>query len=194
MIPKTRYIPSNAQEIKRDDLDVIVYLYFNSSTRPCAVGYIGERRKPDFLLYFLAHHGRTAEENRALYIDNWLNEQAKAQASRQASRAAKAQAHKEFKHCYKVGDILDSSWGYEQTNVYFYEVVAVPSDKSIVIREIGQDQSFSSDMSGTTMPEPGKFTGEPMTKRVNPDIGGIKVDGHYAGKWDGRAMYWSSYG
>ena len=37
----------------------------------------------------------------------------------------------------KVGDVFVESWGYEQTNIDFYEVVEVtPSGKSVRLREI----------------------------------------------------------
>ena len=41
----------------------------------------------------------------------------------------------EYEHGYKVGDILYISWGYEQTNLDFFKVVAV-TEKSIRIVEI----------------------------------------------------------
>lgn len=44
----------------------------------------------------------------------------------------------EFEHGYKVGDILYSSWGYEQTNLDFFQVVAV-TEKSIRIKEVVMD-------------------------------------------------------
>ena len=36
----------------------------------------------------------------------------------------------------RVGDIFCASWGYEQTNVNFYEVVALKGKKTAVVREI----------------------------------------------------------
>jgi hypothetical protein len=40
----------------------------------------------------------------------------------------------------KAGDIFYSSWGYDQTNVDYYQVIGVtPSGKSVRIRRIGQE-------------------------------------------------------
>lgn len=52
---------------------------------------------------------------------------------------AKKKAKQNFENPYKVGDILYDSWGYEQTNVSFYQIVKV-SDKSVWIRKIGEEQ------------------------------------------------------
>lgn len=88
----------------------------------------------------------------------------------------------------KVGDILYASWGYEQTNVDFYEVVEV-SGQSATIRKISRhvvaDHTYSVDV----MPNPGSFVGAPKKKRVQKSRGGkyeIKVNGEYAWLWEGK--------
>lgn len=68
----------------------------------------------------------------------------------------------------KVGDIMYSSWGYDQTNIDFYEVVGfTKSRKSVKIRPIAKrsigDGEF---MSMSNMPDPGNYVGDPMTKRI----------------------------
>ena len=39
----------------------------------------------------------------------------------------------------KVGDIFHYSWGYEQTNANYFQVVALKGTKQVVIREIGYE-------------------------------------------------------
>ena len=41
----------------------------------------------------------------------------------------------EYEHGYKIGDILVMSWGYEQTNLDFFQVVAV-TEKSVRLVEV----------------------------------------------------------
>ena len=41
----------------------------------------------------------------------------------------------------KIGDIFSYSWGYEQTNINYFQVVALKGEKSVVIREIGFQDS-----------------------------------------------------
>ena len=53
---------------------------------------------------------------------------------RERKRKAKAQ----YQNPYKVGDILHHSWGYDQTNCDFYQVVKVKG-ASVVLRKIGEN-------------------------------------------------------
>lgn len=65
-----------------------------------------------------------------------------------------------------VGTIFVHMWGYEQTNVHYYEVVA-KSGYSCMIRRIGSDtRETGRSMSGYSVPIPGSFTGEPIKKVV----------------------------
>lgn len=69
-------------------------------------------------------------------------------------------------HSVEVGDIFTSSWGYDQTNVDFYEVVRT-TPKSVEIRAIGTRVAQVDSVGNERVePAPGKFTGEPMLKRV----------------------------
>lgn len=65
----------------------------------------------------------------------------------------------------EVGDILRSSWGYDQTNIDYYEVTKLIGKSKVEIREIcadsAEDQGW---LRGTSVPMPGRFKGEPMVK------------------------------
>lgn len=58
-----------------------------------------------------------------------------------------------------VGEILSSSWGYEQTNWDFYQIVKV-SDKNIWIQEIDVESKSCSYMSYEVRPIKDKFKKE----------------------------------
>lgn len=117
----------------------------------------------------------------------------KAVRSTAERKAADARARAEYVHDYKVGDLLVSSWGYDQTNVDFYEVVALKGAKNVVLRTVAHDSKETGFMSGTCTPRKGVFTGEAFTARVS--VGGRATvrRGGSAGRWDGRECYWSSY-
>jgi hypothetical protein len=70
---------------------------------------------------------------------------------------------------FQVGDIVYDSWGYDQTNIYFYQVIEV-KNKSVVIQHI-KGKMIPSDgycsMSGLTAPVPNSFYGDPILKKVN---------------------------
>lgn len=77
----------------------------------------------------------------------------------------KAKENYDINKEYKIGDIYYTSWGYEQTNIDFYQVVEVKK-ASIVVRPICQKTSEDSYMAGITWPLPDNFSGEPETKRI----------------------------
>lgn len=66
-----------------------------------------------------------------------------------------------------VGQILVSSWGYDQTNVTFYQVVAKISDLTVKIRKINGEILKYENMSGNTRAVKNDFIGDEMTKRIN---------------------------
>lgn len=88
-------------------------------------------------------------------------------------------------HDYKVGDILYSSWGYDQTNIDFYEVVGVTS-KSIKIRKVANKTVKSNGPDDFVVPVKGRFIESPMTKRVK-SRGEVKIESYaWAYPWDGK--------
>jgi len=66
-----------------------------------------------------------------------------------------------------VNDIFYSSWGYEQTNICFYQVVALKGKKTVVVRRIrGEETKVTGAMSGVIKPLIGDFIEEPIIRRV----------------------------
>lgn len=157
-ITKTRslYIPKNAELIAKDErFGFEVYRYeLNGSV--CALAFAGKRQKPDWNFRFRDEarmHEKISSTLAALM----------AAADYKAERRAKQNSA----HSLKVGDVLKSSWGYDQTNIDFYEVVDVPGPRTVVIREIAQERQETGFMSGRCVPQPGRYIGKPMTKRAN---------------------------
>ncbi len=100
---------------------------------------------------------------------------------------------KKYRHDYKVGDILSSSWGYDQTNIDFYQVVAT-TEKSIVIRPIAQKIVRSRPPQDYVVPVKNKFTGGKERHRVGPG-GYVRLTSFsVAKKWDGKPEYQTSSG
>ena len=84
----------------------------------------------------------------------------------------------------KVGDIFYTSWGYDQTNVDFYEVVGLtPSGKSVKLHSIA-----ATSFDGRSRPCPGVFTtdvwgtkGKTLTRRLTRGYQGrptVKITDH----------------
>jgi len=123
-------------------------------------------------------------------IDNGQRASKAALALKEERRAA----HKAYRHDYAVGDVLVSSWGYEQTNVDFYKVVVLRGSTQVVLVKVGQDAvENSAGMQGTTTPKPDVVVGAPSKPlRVGPG-GYVRMGHRSAHRWDGNPQFWSSY-
>lgn len=63
-----------------------------------------------------------------------------------------------------VGDIFASSWGYEQTNVSFYQVVSIHGKTTVCVRPIDSEVKYINSQ-GYLIPKPDIFIGEEVLKR-----------------------------
>lgn len=178
----TRYIPQNATEFVYPELNAVAYFY-ESNGKWIVIAYSGKKRKPDF------HFSYPSAEKRQIKVNEWLK-QLEEIINFKKEIAAKKKA---FKHSLHVGKILAASWGYDQTNVNFYEVVEIVSDKSIVIREIRSTIFENGFMRGRAYPLIGQYIGEPMLKRVREN-NLIRIESYILAKpWDGQGCYNSWY-
>lgn len=118
-----------------------------------------------------------------------------------------------FKTTLKPGDILNTSWGYDQTNVEFFQVLTVKNN-TITIQEICGTYESTGSMAGRTLPIPNKprkvnvwvddvdapngrrcdtVDTHVLSKRVT--LGGcVKIhESASASLWNGKSCYTSSY-
>lgn len=107
------------------------------------------QRMEEFLLYWIKVREERAEEVRK-------NKQLAKEAMELASQA------------FKIGDIYYDSWGWEQTNIDFYQILEVKA-KSVVVKRISERYCESeglSSMAARVAPVPNNFIGEQEVKRV----------------------------
>lgn len=141
--------------------------------------FAGKSNKPLWHYAFGTQSNRIEEIRKTIEIrKNYLD----SKKQRQDEKA-------NFVHGLKVGDIMVCSWGYDQTNIDFYQVTDVRG-KNVVIREIATkvvgDEGGPSER---VMPALGHFVGEPMTKRPGGSTGHPSVKVHSfasAHLWDGQ--------
>jgi hypothetical protein len=107
-------------------------------------------------------------------------------------KAKEAKEKADFAHSYVAGDILYSSWGYDQTNVDWYQVVKTTA-KSISVRKLaakvvphGRGSDHSSPIKGKFV---GKATGMKRVRVASDGKGSIKVGHTSAYGWDGRPKH-----
>jgi len=102
---------------------------------------------------------------------------------------------------WQVGDVVYTSWGYDQTNVEYYQITAV-LPKSVKVRQISVNSSDHGQPGGGKIqprryefvgPEyacpcdqNGRFSAGPCWNKPKPQFR------HTAYKWNGRAVYTSS--
>jgi hypothetical protein len=76
-----------------------------------------------------------SEERRQQWIDKKIATIKEREEDKETEKKRKEEAKAD--HPFKVGDILYQSWGYDQTNIDFYQITAV-LNKSVRIRGIKQ--------------------------------------------------------
>lgn len=98
---------------------------------------------------------------------------------------------------FAVGDILTGSWGYDQTNVEFHQVVSVGA-RSVVTRKIAPFMSSDNGYQTRVYPAKSQFVDEPTRRMVNR-YGRVSIVEHgwtmcSLDKWDGGGKYETSFG
>lgn len=135
--------------------------------------------------------------------DGWVMAAIDSIKSNEEKIAKRKQARKEFINPAKIGDILESSWGYDQTNIDYFQIVGVKG-KSVVIREIGFESKESAGVWATyhvTPKKDGFLKDSPeLLRRVRPSTYtgdatySVKVDEcRTAYPWDGKPGYQTEY-
>lgn len=84
-----------------------------------------------------------------------------------AKRKAEAKAQADKPHGLQVGDVVRSSWGYDQTNVNHYQIVNVIGKRTVEVRAVACHEEATGSMSGRAAPIPGDFVGEVLRRQVD---------------------------
>ena len=117
---------------------------------------------------------------------------------------------KETNHSFKVGDILASQWGYEQTNITLYVVTALNGKTMITVQqcylEVSEEEAVSGMSADITykLPKDGgevKIVGEPIRRKVQnwhkdkaPENDHIEISSYEnAYRYEGEKLYKSWY-
>lgn len=181
----TRYIPQNAKEIKKEGVDAVAYTYESTAGILCALAYSGRRSTPAF------HYRYGTEQKRVEAIANFFKS-VEARARYKEEHKERQQALRaEFLAKIEVGSIFVTSWGYDQTNVEWYEITHIKGC-TVRLRQIAAQVIETGYMSGSTTPVKGAFIGEELTRIVRGT--GIRIhDSATAYLSDGGAQHYSSY-
>ena len=110
---------------------------------------------------FVAYKGRKSKAERSRIFSNVETRDRELASFVEFHEGVEARKRQEREavHGLAVGDIVYSIWGYEQTNVTFYEVVRVPSARTATVRKLKANwiESEPCSMRGTSTPRPGEY-------------------------------------
>jgi len=147
------YVPKGAIKISDKQSDAVAYVH-TVNDKLYAVAYSGKRFKPDW------HFRFTTEARR----DERILQHFQAARERAADKADRKAAAKAVGRGLDVGDVLRCSWGYEQTNIDYYEVTALVGARMVEIRKIAAKTTETGWCCGTCVPMVGEYIDEPMRK------------------------------
>jgi hypothetical protein len=179
------YVPAGSVKVADKASDAVAYVYITAVGKAGAAIFYGKQAKP--VSHFTYRDVARRDEAVKAAFDS--------RARSQAFKAERQQEKKNFVHDYKVGDIFYTSWGYDQTNVDFFEVTKV-AGKMLTVQAIGASSEDTGYLTGNCKPRPGAFlTGRhAKTFRVLARKGGVTIDGHSAWRTDASESHrWSSY-
>jgi len=203
---REQYLPKNATKVLVDDIDEADAVGFVAPNLPGArypatyLVFAGKAAKP--VCHFAA---RTLDEAYARVAAKVREIAASVKARAEMKAKWKAEREAGIKACdLKPGDILSRSWGYEQTNVDFYQISRRISATMVEVVKIAAslkpDEGIGP-MSGKVVAVPLDQTAIdalPAEKRKRCKITGKDTigvgKGDNATKWDGRPLYCSWYG
>lgn len=158
------YVPKGAMKFADRESSAVVYAYERNG-KPYLIGFHGRAQKPDF------HYSYRSKEQREAKARSFFEGRRLSEAFRKEQRV-KAVAQPRG---LEVGDILRSMWGYDQTNIDYYEVTGLIGKRMVEIREIAQGKEECDGwLMGKCVPLPGQYVSEPMRRMAS--AGGVKID------------------
>lgn len=175
----------------------VIFAYKVIAGRPHLKAWRGSASKTAFYYCF-------RDESRAQSYGAQFIQQVHESETRASNRAAEKKAKRaklKASDFWSVGDVAYTSWGYDQTNVEWFQIVRV-LPRSVVVRQVKSNSSdHGQPGGGRTAPrryeyigpeiscplsEDGSFTAGPCHNKEKP------IFRHHCSKWEGRSKYTSS--
>lgn len=166
------YIPKHSQKVCDKLSDAVAYLSINSKDKPRATVFFGNQAKP------VADYWYKDEERRNAAVAELFESRRKSIAFKKERHESRIASNKAAASKVQVGDIYRTSWGYDQTNVEFFEVVEVKGQYA-TLREIAQASEGGGPGGYRVVPQSGQY----LKPRFDGDDRGLPIrrliqDGH----------------
>lgn len=185
-VKRESLIPVGAAKVVDKASDAVAFVYTTPKGKPAAVGFSGKRAKPDW------HHSFADEGSRERAVMRHF-EACRAAGARKAEHRGAANGP----HGLEIGHVLVASWGYDQTNVDYYQVTALVGRCMVEVRPIGSADAGTGRepwATGKSVPAPDAFKGETIRRRVHGQRRTVRIDEcRTARVWDGRPASWTAY-
>ena len=176
---RASFIPAGAKCILEHSNGSALYTY-ESGEKPYMVAFWGTSARP------MHHYRYTTDEKRQAAVSGFRESVERKETRKAALHAERMTAPLGL----QVGDIVNTSWGYDQTNVSFYAVTRLGT-RCVWVRPVAQDFEATGSMTGKCWPAmPIRFTG-PETRHIAYN-GSTSINGHSASITTGP-KYFSSY-
>lgn len=176
-----------------EGLNCIVYINHDTLTIQC---FSGKRVKHDFYIRY-----KTIDRMNTC-IDEYIKLKNNIYTDKMNKKAEIKNRNRNLivSDFYKIGDIICNSWGCEQTNIDFFQVVEV-KNRVIKIKEVYKEYKETGFLCGNSIPLPNRFkeNGREYQLRVSfkyisdePTLSNPKSY-YYMHKWSGKPEYESHY-
>jgi hypothetical protein len=196
---RTMFIPKNARRVANiENLGVEIYAYETRQGKPAALAFHGRAQKPDW------HYTFQSVEALKLKIKNFIAGYTAHSEMIQEIRGKRNQPTQ-----LKIGDILYGSWGYDQTNIDYFQVTGRKGKRGVYVRPLAQITIPGSEgfMCENVIPDPNHFIGietyhiaqkdsiayNPSDKYLKPGQKPREERRYTAHLWDGKPDYQSHY-
>lgn len=157
--PREFYIPKGALKVSDKQSSAVAYLHDRLGV-PYALAFQGKADKPSWHYRF-----RDAARREKAIVEHFENVR-----RRERAKIEDRAKTKTFVHSVQVGDIYRTCWGYDQTNVEFFEIVEVKG-KYAILREIASASVDDGKGSERCVPQSGAF----LSPRYQGDDRGLPI-------------------
>ena len=195
-------------EIVNDFLKFGLKLEIGENVRGVTAKCIKDAPKSRIGFKTLFYYRFSTDAQRIKYLGEYLDKEKKIVERKETEKQTKRDLNKNFaaSDFYKVGDFVYNTWGYEQTNIEFYQVLEV-KNKSLIVREVYQEteenSTYSHGMACNVLPKKDDFIKDnkefmlrlkirEWDNKINCVICNPKSYYHFV-KYDGRPKYKSWY-
>lgn len=139
----------------------MVYEAVTEDGRFLVMAFANQAKKPVFYYSF------NDENKKNDFIVNWAVSQVKKVNLKLKRQAEKKRLQENALQFVNVGDIFRSSWGYEQTNIDYYQVTAIKGKSTVTLQEIkAKIVEETCHDTGKKLPVKNGFIGEAFDKRI----------------------------